>query len=112
MGHLNLFGIVALCAAVATPGMTCASPRPVKEVRLPAQPLRAALQTLARLYQVELLFSDAAIGTTGAPAVSGKYRIDDALKAVLDGTGFVERRTNGGGYIVVKATESETRHSC
>ncbi|WP_447413195.1 hypothetical protein, partial [Clostridium perfringens] len=28
--------------------------------------------------------------------------------AVLDGTGFVERRTNGGGYIVVKATESET----
>ncbi|RUN75968.1 TonB-dependent receptor [Sphingomonas sp. TF3] len=108
MGHLNLFGIVALCAAVATPGMTCASPRPVKEVRLPAQPLRAALQTLARLYQVELLFSDAAIGTTGAPAVSGKYRIDDALKAVLDGTGFVERRTNGGGYIVVRATESET----
>lgn len=106
MRRLTLCVLVATSGAVAMPGAARAAPEAVRRVRLPTQPLRVVLQALARLYQVELLFSDVAIGGASAHAVSGTYRIEEALAVVLAGSGLVVRRSSGGGYIVVKGDDA------
>lgn len=106
MRRLTLGVLVATSIAVTTPGVAHAGPEAVRRVRLPAQPLRGVLQALARLYQVELLFSDVAIGGASAHAVSGTYRVEEALAAALAGSGLVVRRSAGGGYIVVSGDDA------
>ena len=110
-GGMRLFtltGLAAITVVVAVPGAARPAPEAVQRVRLPAQPLRAALQGLARLYQIELLFSNDAIGDASAHAMSGTYRIEEALAVVLAGSGLVVRRSASGGYVVVRGDDSAT----
>lgn len=95
--------LAANAAAAVVPAPSCARPNDAKPVRLPAQSVRISLQALARIYGVELLFSDDLLGTRSARSISATLTVDQALKAVLSGSGLIVRRSHTGGYIIVTA---------
>lgn len=63
---------------------------------LPAQPLAASLDQLARQSQIKLLYSDKSVQGIKADPVKGRYTVAQALKLALDDSGL--------GYEVVDKT--------
>ncbi|WP_178372247.1 TonB-dependent receptor [Pollutimonas bauzanensis] len=89
-------GILALSLALA-----CALPAPraqaqeaAVQISVPAQPLGSALVQLANQAALELIYSPDIVAGLTAPAVSGRITPDQALRALLAGTG-IEFRRNG-----------------
>ncbi|MGV3730605.1 MAG: TonB-dependent receptor domain-containing protein [Sphingopyxis sp.] len=69
----------------------------------PAMPLGAALRTAARTAGVQLAFDDRMLGRRIAPALRGRFTIEQALRKLLSDTGFIVRRGQSGIFIVVAA---------
>ncbi|WP_404334488.1 TonB-dependent receptor plug domain-containing protein [Sphingomonas sp. MMS12-HWE2-04] len=91
-------------AALTAPSLANGAPRDdARTLSLPAQPLAASLQAIAKRYGVELLFSQAVIGSRWAPSVSGRMRVEQALSLVLAGLPFVVRKTGEGSFIIAEA---------
>ena len=79
-----LLGIVASIplAAAAVP----------VDFNLPAQPADRALMAFCRQAKVELLFSFDDLHQVRSSAVSGPHEPDEALRMILEGTGFSARQ--------------------
>jgi len=94
--------LAALCAALAAAGALHAQPR-VQPVDLQAQPLDAALATLARQTGARIAFpADQARGVA-APAIQGALTVDEALARLLAGSGWRAEAAADGSYRVVPA---------
>lgn len=75
------------------------------DITLPAQPLGAALNELARQARLQLMVSPELVVGKTAPALSGRLTVQQALERLLSGSGLVAD-LNGGEVIVRKAPVS------
>lgn len=87
---------------LAVPGAAGATPQATRRINLPAQALNLTLLKLAQRYRIHLAFSNMVIGAARARAVSGTYRVEQALAAVLIGTGFTIQQMGVDSYIVIR----------
>jgi iron complex outermembrane receptor protein len=92
---VSFLGIAVLAAAA-----------PV-DFSVPAQPADSALLAFARQASAEVLFSFDELHRVGSPGVTGEREPDDALKALLKGTGFSAHRNAIGRYVVARAPQTE-----
>lgn len=72
-----------------------------RQFHIEAGPLGDALHTLAQASKREILFTPQSVDGKAAPALDGLYTMDEALAALLDGTGLVAV-TRGKSIIIVK----------
>lgn len=70
------------------------------DLNLPAQDLAASLDSLSSQSHVHLLYSPDAVKGINAHEVSGKMSPEEALSKLLQGSGFIYLKTDGG--IVIK----------
>lgn len=101
---MRRWGACAGMIAVVAPAVAAAAPDgEVRWLSLPAQPLSASLQAIARRYGIELLFSHSVVGSRSAPPVADRLSAQAALNRVLEGSGLVANRTADGSFIVTAA---------
>ena len=62
-----------------------------KQTNIPAQNLGAALQTLVRERDIQVVYFSRSIDTLGTPGAVGELTIDEALAKLLSGSGLVYR---------------------
>ena len=82
---------LALLCAVSLPDAASAQATAPQAISLPAQPLAASLNALARQSRLELAAPQALVAGKSAPAVSGQLSTEQALKQLLAGTDLVAR---------------------
>ncbi len=76
-------------------------------VDLPALSLERSLTRLAQQIRISVDFSTFDLKHTKRPAVLGLYTLEEALKAVLDGTPYAYHQVGSGAYrIILKPTKS------
>jgi iron complex outermembrane receptor protein len=99
----------SLCAAA----LPCAAQAQAQKIPLtiPAQDLRGALNDFARQGRQQLLFSPALVQGRQARALNGLYAPDQALKALLAGTGLSARTTHGGAFLLVADVQPQAVRS-
>ncbi|HEX7855884.1 MAG TPA: TonB-dependent receptor [Sphingobium sp.] len=83
---ISFLGSVAL-AALAQPGL--ARTQTGYDLKLEAQPLDSALQSLGRTAGKEIMYSEGAVANRQASALRGHMKLEAALKQLLRGTGLV-----------------------
>lgn len=66
-----------------------------------AQPLEAALRSVATRTSTNIIFDGPALRGRTAPALHGEFTARDAFHALLQGSGLTLNVTQGGSYIVV-----------
>ena len=76
------------------------------ELSLPAQPLAVSLTAVARQGGVQLLFDDSLTRQVKAPALQGEYEPADALRLLLQDSGF-ELVPASKGYVIRPRAETE-----
>ncbi|SDA11597.1 TonB-dependent receptor [Sphingomonas sp. NFR15] len=90
-------GIVAL----TVPSIARAAPEDaLRALTLPAQPLSSSVQSIAKRYGIQLLFSQSVIGERWAPSVSGRMTVEQAFALVLAGSPLAVRKTGEGSFII------------
>lgn len=72
------------------------------------QPLAESLNRVAQQAEVQLMVPTALVRGRTAPALSGKYTVDQALNKLLTGTGLVHRSTPNGVITVSRADDAAT----
>ncbi|MBB4098716.1 TonB-dependent receptor [Sphingomonas kyeonggiensis] len=76
---------------------------------MPAQPLEAALRSVATRTSTNIIFDGPALRSRTAPTLHGEFTARDAFLALLQGSGLSLNVTQGGSYIVVApAPQSRT----
>ena len=73
------------------------------DINIPALKADAALKTLARQAETQLLFSYDYVKAIQANPVSGRYTLSEALEMLLQGTGLSSSLTKGGVITVAPA---------
>ncbi|MFT7773029.1 TonB-dependent siderophore receptor [Roseateles sp.] len=77
------------------------------ELRLPAQPLAAALQDLSRQSGLQIVAATELLAGLNSRPVSGRMAPSDALRGLLAGTGLVAEPLPNGGYALRRATAAD-----
>ncbi len=88
---------VLLCLVT---GLACAAPI---EFNLQAQRGDAALLSFSRQAGVEVLFSSEELRAVETRPVEGKMEPEEALKRILEGSGFTARKSLRGKFVVLRA---------
>lgn len=91
--------LAALVTSVAVVGPACAQEQR-QEFRIEAQPLGEALKSASRQSGREILFSADMVEGRRAPRLAGIFTAEEAVRALLAGTGFTA--TVRGGAIVIQ----------
>ncbi|MBO9669552.1 MAG: TonB-dependent receptor [Sphingobium sp.] len=98
--------IRTLAAALATTTCIVALATPAaaqtREFNIPSGSLRTALDTFARQSGRQVIYRDD-VRSARSPGVRGAHTPEDALTAILAGTGFVVRQDRSGALAIVKA---------
>lgn len=68
-------------------------------------PLRTALDAFVRQSGRQVIFRGDEVGSQKSPGVQGLRTAEDALNAILAGTGFTVRRDTSGAFAVVRAAQ-------
>ncbi|WP_420137068.1 TonB-dependent receptor [Sphingomonas sp.] len=97
------FGLTVAAAALWVTTAAGQSSDAVHTILLRAGPLSTALDALAEQTGLELLYSPDIVSSRRSARVSGALRVDDALRAVLAGSGLSFRHTAGGAILIVPA---------
>ena len=74
------------------------------DFNLPAQPAASALLAFSQQARVEVLYSYDDLKAVPVSALIGRFEAEDALKRLLQNTGFVARRSLRGKFVVSRAT--------
>lgn len=104
--------IRTLAAALAT--TTClvalASPAAAqtREFNIPAGSLRSALDTFARQSGRQVIYRGDEVRSTRSPGVRGAHTAEEALDALLAGTGFRAQKDSSGAFAVAKVGNATT----
>ncbi len=109
MRWLSLAGLLLLAPAIgAEQGKPTPieSPRPADtyEFKLPAQAAPAALLAFSKQTNIEVLFSFNALRHSRSQEVNGRFEPAEALKRLLEGTGFVARPHGEKKFVVAADT--------
>lgn len=80
-------------------------------VDFPAQDAARSLMALARQSDLEVVFLYDDLKRVQAPAVRGELEPEEALRRLLEGTGFVARPAAGGRFVVVPAPKAAPRQT-
>lgn len=98
--------IRTLAAALATTTCLVALATPAaaqtREFNIPAGSLRAALDAFARQTGRQVIYRGDEVRSTQSPGVRGARTAEDALDAILAGTGFKAQKDSSGAFAVVK----------
>lgn len=97
-GDIRLFSAIATVAVMTGTAMASA-PTEKMAIDLPAQPLGSALKALALQSRHTILADADVIGDSPAPAVQGRFTVEDTLRRLLQGAGLTFDRVDGG-YVV------------
>ncbi len=100
---MHLLGGMATIALVTNASAAHPQTPARLSVELPAQRLGESLRALALLSGRTILADATLVGDRQAPAVHGSYTVDEALHALLDGSGLSFDRI--GGSFVVRASQ-------
>lgn len=84
---------LSFALALAMPAPDASAQTAAASISVPAQPLSSALLQLAKQASLELIYSPDIVAGLNAPAVSGRLTPDDALRAMLAGTGIEFKRS-------------------
>jgi len=103
MSHSTVSKIV-LTALLLTPAISARAEDARRAVHLDAQPLGDALRELSRDRGREILFAPEAVQGRMAPALDGSFTLDEALTALLKGSGLVARNRNGSILILERSS--------
>ena len=100
---------VASCIALsfATGGASAQNENPaaaVQQVNIEAGPLGDTINSIIRIFDVNVLAAEGLIEGTRAPAISGPLSAEDALERALAGSGFSIQRLAGGDLVIVEQT--------
>ncbi len=74
------------------------------EFNLPAQSAADALLAFSKQTKIEVLFSFSALRTQKSTAVTGRFEPEDALKRLLEGTGFIAKRNGTEKFVITPDT--------
>ncbi|MGC0015758.1 TonB-dependent siderophore receptor [Ralstonia pseudosolanacearum] len=91
----------ALAAAALFASTTIAQPRMV--IDIPAEPLDAALNALARQAGTQLVFASALTAGKTAPRVQGHYSVEETLNRLLAQSGLTARRQGDNTFTIEPA---------
>jgi len=98
--------IRTLATALATTTCLVALATPAaaqtREFNVPAGSLRAALDTFARQSGRQVIYRGDEVRSAKSPGVRGARTAEDALEALLAGTGFAAKKDASGAFAVVK----------
>ena len=108
--RLLLVGAIGASAA-GTPGRAVDAPHAtgasrIVEFNLPAQSAAQALLEFSKQASIEVLFSFDALQKARSTAVTGRFEPEEALKLLLQGTGFSARRNGGDRFVVTPNAQS------
>lgn len=93
----------ALALAVAAP-VAAQAQSPAVQFRVPAGPLQTALPQFAAQSGEQILYSTDLVAGRQSPGVNGALRTDQALTALLQGTGLRARRSSANTLVVFDPT--------
>ena len=71
------------------------------ELNLPSQPLQQSIQQLARQSGAEIISAGSILSNKTAPQIKGKVSVEQALKAMLQGTSLTVQK-QGSVYAIVE----------
>src|SRR3569623_1022539 len=94
-GHFGLMATVAVCALAATPASAQA-----KSFDVPAQPVQSAIPSLGKQAEIQIIVARRATTGRRTNAIRGKLTVEQALAAMLRGTGLTEGQTGPQPYTV------------
>ncbi len=97
-----LFTVVGLAAG----GDVGAAMR--RPTNIPAQPLSAALKTLARERNLQVVYASEDVNSLRTPGAVGVFTPDEALRALLDGTGLTWRYLDASTVTVMQASSMQS----
>lgn len=104
MGNVNSGFRRAATLALTMLGACAQADPPLVRFDIPAQAAAPALNEFARQADVTLMFSyDSASGAT-ANGLRGRYRVDEGLARLLDGTDLSYTKSGDGTYLVCPPT--------
>src|ERR1700722_16166819 len=78
---------------------------------LPTQALSDTLRAIGSRSGINVAFDPAAVRGKTAPALSGSYTGEDAIKRVLEGTGLTMREVKEGSVLIVDPAPAAGRAS-
>jgi outer membrane receptor protein involved in Fe transport len=98
--------IRTLAAALATTTCLVALATPAaaqtREFNIPPGSLRAALDAFARQTGRQVIYRGDEVGSKRSPGVRGAHTAEEALDAILAGTGFKAQKDSSGAFAVAK----------
>ncbi|MGE4431163.1 MAG: TonB-dependent receptor [Sphingobium sp.] len=86
-------------AGIASPALAAAQTQKIA-FNIPSQRLGTTLNQIGRQSGREILFQAALVEGKRAPALSGRYFVDEALSRALEGSSLTHRLTAQGAYVV------------
>ncbi|WP_158266333.1 TonB-dependent receptor [Allosphingosinicella deserti] len=98
----------AITAAALNPATASARPLERQHYRLPPQPLASALQAVAMASRRSIMAPAYVVGGRSAPALEGDYTTEEAVDALLAGSGL-RHRAVANGLIIEPVPASESR---
>lgn len=99
-------GIVLVCSDMALAQAQGAAP---VHIQIPAQPLAAALNEVARQSGLQVIVAPGLVEGRMAPALSGPFTGAQALVALLKGSGLLLRQTDARTYVVLARPASASQ---
>jgi outer membrane receptor for ferric coprogen and ferric-rhodotorulic acid len=94
----------AQTAGVAAPGLMVAQAAQ-RDFAIPSQPLASALALFGRQSGVQVSYPSDVAASVNSPGISGAYSGEDALRALLNGTGVTYRFTGANSVTLERQTE-------
>lgn len=102
-----LLATASMTTFAMSPSVARAQQGDRQDIDLPAQPLAVALRALALRYGQTVLADDGVVIDHTAPALRGRYSLEQALRMIVKGTGLSVQRTAGGFIVLTPGTALE-----
>ena len=97
-----------VCGAVAVASPTVATAQ-TYQIAIPAEPLDRALTDLARQSGTDIISTEPGLAAIRARAVSGRMAPREALRRLLDGTGYRAVTVDGRSFRIMRAPRAAPR---
>lgn len=101
---IALSALLGATLPMAAPAALAQASAEARTYVIASQPLGSALNRLAEAGGLQILVPPALVRDRTAPALNGRYTTEQALRALLAGSGLDYRTTSGGVITIVAAT--------
>ena len=114
-GALMRLGLIASLLCLCTVSLCLADPAKAairKDLNVPPEDLSPALQTVATTYELQVLYPTQVAKDLKTHGAIGSFTPDDALKAVLSGTGLSYKYLDANTVTVFATAAPRGSHRC